>query len=67
LLCPPREGGLIVAFASGIAFFDLDSGAIDWIARPEADKPHNRFNEGKCDRKGRLWVGTMDDRRGSRV
>ena len=24
--------------------------------------PTNRFNEGKCDRKGRFWAGTMDDR-----
>jgi sugar lactone lactonase YvrE len=56
-----EQGGLIVAFASGIAFYDLDSGAIDWIARPEADKPGNRFNEGKCDRRGRFWAGTMDD------
>ena len=56
-----EKGGLIVAFASGIAFYDLGSGAIDWIARPEADKPGNRFNEGKCDRNGRFWAGTMDD------
>ena len=56
-----EKGGLIVAFASGIAFYDLDTGAIDWIARPEADKPGNRFNEGKCDRNGRFWAGTMDD------
>ncbi len=56
-----QAGGLIVAFASGIAFYDLASGAIDWIARPEADKPGNRFNEGKCDRRGRFWAGTMDD------
>jgi sugar lactone lactonase YvrE len=57
-----REGGgLIVAFASGIAFYELATGAIEWIARPDAN-PHNRFNEGKCDRKGRFWAGTMDDR-----
>ena len=56
-----EKGGLIVAFASGIAFYDLGTGAIDWIARPEADKPGNRFNEGKCDRNGRFWAGTMDD------
>jgi sugar lactone lactonase YvrE len=56
-----EKGGLIVAFASGIAFYDLESGAIDWIARPEADKPGNRFNEGKCDRRGRFWAGAMDD------
>ena len=56
-----EQGGLIVAFASGIAFYDLDSGAIEWIARPDP-VPTNRFNEGKCDRQGRFWAGTMDDR-----
>ncbi|MGO4841169.1 SMP-30/gluconolactonase/LRE family protein, partial [Rhizobiaceae sp. 2RAB30] len=29
------------------------------IARPELDRPGNRFNDGKCDRKGRLWAGTL--------
>ena len=57
-----REGGsLIVAFASGIGFYDLPTGKIEWIARPEAHLPGNRFNEGKVDRKGRFWIGTMDD------
>lgn len=55
-----EQGGLIVAFASGIAFYDLTDGSIDWIARPDPN-PRNRFNEGKCDRKGRFWAGTMDD------
>lgn len=57
-------GGLIVAFASGIAFYDPGPGATEWIARPEAHLPGNRFNEGKCDRRGRFWTGTMDDRLG---
>ena len=57
-----EKGGMIVAFASGIALYDLDTARIDWIARPEADKPTNRFNEGKCDRRGRFFAGTMDDR-----
>ena len=45
-----EEGGLIVAFASGIALYDLVTGGIEWIARPDKN-PHNRFNEGKCDRR----------------
>ena len=56
-----ETGGLIVAFASGIAFYDLDTGGIEWIARPDPIAT-NRFNEGKCDRRGRFWAGTMDDR-----
>ena len=55
-----EAGGLIVGFASGIAFYDLDSGAVDWIAKPEAGA-RTRFNEGKCDRRGRFWTGSMDD------
>ena len=29
------------------------------LARPETSRPGNRFNDGKCDRKGRLWAGTL--------
>jgi sugar lactone lactonase YvrE len=57
-----RQGGLVCAFASGFAFFDPDSETIDWIARPEAMIARNRFNDGKCDRAGRFWAGSMDDR-----
>ncbi|MFN2150563.1 MAG: SMP-30/gluconolactonase/LRE family protein, partial [Anaerolineales bacterium] len=28
---------------------------------PEADQPYTRFNDGKCDRSGRFWAGTMDE------
>ena len=56
-----ETGGLVVAFASGLAFYNLESGRIDWIARPEAHLPGNRFNEGKVDRMGRFWAGSMDD------
>ena len=56
-----RDGGIVCAFASGFAFYDLDTGRTDWIARPEADTPTNRFNDGKVDRQGRFWAGTMDD------
>jgi len=57
-----QQGGLVCAFESGFAFFDPASGAVDWIARPEAMIRRNRFNDGKCDRAGRFWAGTMDDR-----
>jgi sugar lactone lactonase YvrE len=55
-------GGAVLALASGFAFFDFASGAIQRLAAPEKDNPRNRFNDGKCDRAGRFWAGTMDDR-----
>lgn len=56
-----ENGGLIAAFRSGIGFFDLQTQSLEMIADPEAHLPGNRFNDGKCDRRGRLWTGTMDD------
>lgn len=56
-----RAGGLVCAFESGFAFFEPASGAIEWIARPEAMIRRNRMNDGKCDRAGRFWAGSMDD------
>lgn len=56
-----ESGGFVVALSSGIAFFDERSGGLEWVARPEAMIEKNRFNDGKCDRAGRFWVGTMDD------
>jgi L-arabinonolactonase len=57
-----EQGGLVVAFASGFAFLNLETGAVERLAAPEAAMPRNRFNDGKCDRRGRFWAGTMDDR-----
>ncbi len=56
-----ERGGIVLALASGFAFFDPETGHMERLAAPEADKPGNRFNDGKCDRRGRFWAGTMDD------
>jgi sugar lactone lactonase YvrE len=50
---------LVVALDNGFCFFDLDSGALTPIADPEAHIPANRFNDGKCDARGRFWAGTQ--------
>lgn len=54
-------GGLVVTLRSGFHFLDLDTGAIQPVARPELDRPENRFNDGKPDRRGRFWAGSMHD------
>jgi L-arabinonolactonase len=56
-----QGGGLIGAFMTGFKWIDPDTGAITPIVDPEPDRPGNRFNDGKCDRRGRLLAGTMDN------
>jgi len=60
-LAPRAKGGFVAGTEDGIFFVDLDSGRFEPIADPEADRPGNRFNDGKVDRAGRFWAGTMDD------
>jgi sugar lactone lactonase YvrE len=54
-------GGFVVALRDGLAFFDKDRREINYICRLESDISEIRFNDGKCDRIGRFWVGTMDE------
>lgn len=56
---PAESGKVMVALQNGIYSYDSDSGAKKLIVDPEADKPDNRFNDGKCDPAGRFWAGTM--------
>jgi sugar lactone lactonase YvrE len=57
-----RPGGdLVVGLRNGFQLFDPKTGAFTLIAAPESDKPKNRPNDGKCDRDGRYWCGTMMD------
>ena len=54
-----QVGGLVIALARGFATFDLESGAVEMINPCEADLPENRFNDGRCDRAGRFWAGSL--------
>lgn len=56
---PRAQGGLIGAFQTGFKAIDPDTGAVTPIADPEPDQPGNRFNDGKCDRRGRPFAGTL--------
>jgi len=64
---PADDGRLALAVRDGFALLDLDDGRIEMIAGVERELGGNRMNDGKCDRAGRFWAGTMamDGRRGA--
>jgi sugar lactone lactonase YvrE len=54
-----RSERLITAFESGFAWYDPGDQSVTWLARPERLHPAVRFNDGRVDRQGRFWSGTM--------
>jgi sugar lactone lactonase YvrE/DNA-binding IclR family transcriptional regulator len=54
-----RGGRLLLALQNGFFLFDPASGGYQPLGDPEADRPDNRFNDAKLDRRGRLVAGTM--------
>ncbi len=64
---PRAKGGLVVAFASGFAFFDPETGKREDIAPFEAELPHTRLNDGRTDRQGRLIAGGFDEVEGKAI
>lgn len=54
------QPGLAVTLRRGLALFDPESGATTRLDEPEREREGNRFNDGKCDTRGRFWGGTMD-------
>jgi xylono-1,5-lactonase len=58
-LLPRTSGGFIAGGYDGFLALGADL-AVNVIADPEPELPGNRFNDGKIDRSGRLWAGTMD-------
>ena len=55
-----RGGGAVVALSTGFHALDFETGTCTPITDPEAGNPRTRFNDGKVDRRGRFFAGTMD-------
>lgn len=56
---PYTEDTVVVALEKGIYKLNIDTQEKQFIVNPEQEIEGNRFNDGKCDANGRLWVGTM--------
>jgi sugar lactone lactonase YvrE len=58
--CVPLPGGLLLlAMRDGLFRFDPATGQRQALAPPPYDPATERFNDGKADAQGRLWVGTI--------
>ena len=51
----------MIALRNGIHALDFTTGRVEFFADAVRDTTLTRYNDGKCDRHGRFWVGTLDD------
>jgi sugar lactone lactonase YvrE len=54
------DSRLLLASRTGMGIFDLATGLESDIKTGQFDPSKERFNDGKCDARGRFWTGTMD-------
>ncbi|PTV97765.1 sugar lactone lactonase YvrE [Halanaerobium saccharolyticum] len=59
-LIPAENGKLLAALEDGLYLIDAKTSEQEFLVNPESNNDQTRFNDGKCDRRGRFWVGTMD-------
>lgn len=52
--------GAICSLENGFHLLDFSTGECELIHDPEPDMPQNRINDGKVDRRGRYFSGSMD-------
>ncbi|MFI4902816.1 MAG: SMP-30/gluconolactonase/LRE family protein [Burkholderiales bacterium] len=52
---------LLLSMRTGLFAFDPVAETMQPMFAPEPASLGNRLNESKCDREGRLWIGTMRD------
>jgi sugar lactone lactonase YvrE len=61
-LAPAVDGSFIAGMESGLFRLTLGQGdhvVAERIAKVDHPRPNMRFNDGRCDRQGRFWSGTM--------
>jgi len=59
MVCPGQNNSLILGLNGGIGRFDPESEKLEYILDIETEYKDIRCNDGACDSKGRLWIGSM--------
>ncbi len=55
------SGGLVLALRDGLGFWDFESQIFQLVINPEEGRQNARFNDGRIDRQGRFWAGTLGE------
>jgi sugar lactone lactonase YvrE len=58
---PTTDQKMVAGLRQGISLFDPADGSVEVLDHPAPERPEIRFNDGKTDRAGRLWAGTLTD------
>lgn len=58
LVVPRHAGGYIIGLGRRLSLLEWDTATATTIVEVDQNTG-NRFNDGKCDARGRLWAGTM--------
>jgi sugar lactone lactonase YvrE len=59
LVIPGKNDEVMLGLQGGIGKFNLESRTLTWVTDLKINWEHLRCNDGICDSKGRLWIGTM--------
>ena len=57
---PQTDTTAVIALEDGVYLLNNQDGSSRILASIEAEMDENRFNDGKCDPLGNLWVGSMN-------
>jgi len=52
---------LLIALGDRLAFLNTDTGEMTPLYQTKFPYPKTRFNDGKCDSKGRFWIGSISE------
>ncbi len=62
---PSSDGSVLLLLENGLNLFEPQTGELKHLIDPEPGRDDFRLNDGRCDKKGRVWFSTMSKVYGS--